>query len=211
MSDATAEFFDELGRRGHEPLLEKATGTVRFDLGDGHRRPSAGSSQIDKGDSPSRARARAADCTSSAPTRRSSTASPRGEMNADGRAAARRRSTLEGDSRLLVLFQRLLPGPPPHGPPLAHDSEEHAMSDGARQDPRRQHVRRQRRARRHRGVADRPDRPLLVRHALPVEVGADDRRPAAERALGRRPAVLRDALLPRARAPAPSTSTPSSR
>jgi hypothetical protein len=28
---ATAAFFDELGRQGHEPFLEAATGTVRFD------------------------------------------------------------------------------------------------------------------------------------------------------------------------------------
>ena len=40
-----------------------------------------------------------------------------------------------------------------------------------RQDPRRQHLRRQRRPRRHRGVADRSDRPLLVRHALPLDSG----------------------------------------
>jgi hypothetical protein len=37
MTDPTAEFFDELGRRGHEPLLEKATGTLRFDIADGKR------------------------------------------------------------------------------------------------------------------------------------------------------------------------------
>ena len=73
------------------------------------------------------------------------------------------------------------------------------MSDRPRPDPRRQHLRRQRRARRHRGVAHRPDRPVLVRHALPVDVGADRERRAAERALDGRPAVLRDALLPRAR------------
>ena len=53
-------------------------------------------------------------------------------------------------------------------------------------------------ARRHRGVADRPDRAVLVRHALPVALGADRRRPAAERAVDRRPPVLRDAVLPRA-------------
>ena len=45
---------------------------------------------------------------------------------------------------------------------------------------------------------DRPDRSLLVRHALHLEVGAHDRRPAAERAVGRRSALLGDALLPRA-------------
>ena len=72
------------------------------------------------------------------------------------------------------------------------------MSGRARQGPGRQHLRRQRRPRRHRGVADRPDRTVLVRHALPFEMGADRRRRAAERSLGRRPPVLRDPLLPRA-------------
>ena len=37
MTDSTAEFFHELDRRGHESLLEKATGSVRFDLADGRR------------------------------------------------------------------------------------------------------------------------------------------------------------------------------
>jgi hypothetical protein len=32
MIDATAALFDELARRGDEPLLRKATGTVRFDV-----------------------------------------------------------------------------------------------------------------------------------------------------------------------------------
>ncbi|RZU75615.1 SCP-2 sterol transfer family protein [Micromonospora kangleipakensis] len=36
MSDPTAEFFDGLGHRGHEPLLQEATGTIRFDLEHDH-------------------------------------------------------------------------------------------------------------------------------------------------------------------------------
>jgi hypothetical protein len=32
MTDATTEFFTELGERRHEPALERMTGTVRFDL-----------------------------------------------------------------------------------------------------------------------------------------------------------------------------------
>jgi putative sterol carrier protein len=32
MAKTTAEFFDRLAERGHEPLLEKVTGTVRFDV-----------------------------------------------------------------------------------------------------------------------------------------------------------------------------------
>ena len=42
MTDATTEFFQELAERGHEPALEKATGTLRFDLSDGGGAPSAG-------------------------------------------------------------------------------------------------------------------------------------------------------------------------
>ena len=37
MADATAEFFAELGRRGHEPLLASTSGTLRFDLAEGRR------------------------------------------------------------------------------------------------------------------------------------------------------------------------------
>ncbi|WBB68128.1 SCP2 sterol-binding domain-containing protein [Micromonospora sp. WMMD812] len=32
MSDATTRFFDELGRHGHERLLRRTSGTIRFDL-----------------------------------------------------------------------------------------------------------------------------------------------------------------------------------
>ncbi len=32
VADATGDFFAELGRRGHEPLLQKLTGTFRFDV-----------------------------------------------------------------------------------------------------------------------------------------------------------------------------------
>ncbi len=68
-----------------------------------------------------------------------------------------------------------------------------------RPDTRREHLRRQQRQRRHRGVVDRSDRPLLLRHALPLAVGADRERAADEPAVGRRPAVLRNALLPGSR------------
>ena len=36
-SDLTAAFFDELGSRGHEPLLRKVTGSARFDVVAGER------------------------------------------------------------------------------------------------------------------------------------------------------------------------------
>lgn len=37
MTGATADFFSELGRRGHEPRLENITATMRFDLLDGEK------------------------------------------------------------------------------------------------------------------------------------------------------------------------------
>jgi SCP-2 sterol transfer family len=35
--DATAAFFDELASRGHEPVLARTSGTLRFDIADGDR------------------------------------------------------------------------------------------------------------------------------------------------------------------------------
>ena len=35
MPEATAEFFERLERTGHEPLLEKAHGRIRFELENG--------------------------------------------------------------------------------------------------------------------------------------------------------------------------------
>jgi putative sterol carrier protein len=37
MTDSTKDFFQALGRRGHEPVLRNASGTIRFDLADGDR------------------------------------------------------------------------------------------------------------------------------------------------------------------------------
>jgi hypothetical protein len=34
--DPIGDFFDQLGRRGHEPVLEEADGIIRFDLRDEH-------------------------------------------------------------------------------------------------------------------------------------------------------------------------------
>ena len=38
MTDSTAEFFAELERRGHEPLLAKVKGTIRFDIVEGKKK-----------------------------------------------------------------------------------------------------------------------------------------------------------------------------
>jgi predicted lipid carrier protein YhbT len=110
MTDSTAEFFEGLGRRGHEPLLEKARGIVRFDLVDG-KRTDRWFVALDKGDVSVSRRNRAADCVVRA-DRRLFEAMARGQANAMA-AYLRGELTLEGDPELLVLVQRVLPGPTP--------------------------------------------------------------------------------------------------
>ena len=109
MTETTGAFFEALGQRGHEPLLEKISGSVRFEIVDG-KRVERWLLTVDKGDvAVSRKNVRA-DCTLRADKdlfRRVT----RGEVNA--RAATRRGDiVLDGNSALLVPFQRLLPGPP---------------------------------------------------------------------------------------------------
>jgi putative sterol carrier protein len=108
-TDATTTFFRELDSRGQEPLLEKATGTVRFDLIDGAR-TDRWLVTLEKGDaSVSRQNVRA-DCV--VHTKRAVfDAMVRGEVNAMA-ANLRGELVLEGNAELLVLIQRVLPSPP---------------------------------------------------------------------------------------------------
>jgi putative sterol carrier protein len=109
VSDATAEFFDGLARRGHEPLLEKATGTLRFDIA-GADRTEHRLVSVQQGDVTVTSGDGAADCTVRA-DRALFDGLATGEVNA---TAAVLRGALEvtGDPGLLVLFQRVFPGPP---------------------------------------------------------------------------------------------------
>jgi len=106
MSDATEEFFLELGRRGNEPLLRNATGTIRFDLhrGDGVERWVVA---MKNGDVAVSRRQVHADCVVRM-DRALFDQLVRGRANA---MAAVLRGVLspEGDLGLLVLFQRLFP------------------------------------------------------------------------------------------------------
>jgi putative sterol carrier protein len=112
MTNPSADFFDELQRRGHEPLLEGAKGVVCVELLDGgriERRIVA----IDRGDIAVPDEGAAADCTLRVP----------GSIFDDlvgGRANAlacvlRGAMNVEGDWALMLLFQRLFPSPPRAG------------------------------------------------------------------------------------------------
>ena len=108
MSDPTEEFFAELGSRGHEPMLRKATGTLRFDLVDGTNE-SSWLVAVKKGDvSVSQAKGKA-DCVVTT-DRPLFNAIVRGERNAMA-AILRGEIGVEGDPELLVLFQRVFAGP----------------------------------------------------------------------------------------------------
>ena len=102
MVDATAEFFERLENRGHEPLLERVEGTVRIELEDGNEHQHWHVS-VDQGDVRVSHRNAKADCTLFDEL-------ARGEANA---MASLLRGTLaiDGGYELLVLFQRLFPGP----------------------------------------------------------------------------------------------------
>ena len=106
--DSSTKFFRRLAARGHEPLLEKARGTVRVDLTNG-KRTARWLVAIDKGDiAVSHANARA-DCVIRA-EKTLFDGITRGETSAVA-AVLRGDIVIEGDRELLVLFQRLFPGP----------------------------------------------------------------------------------------------------
>jgi putative sterol carrier protein len=109
MTDPTAEFFDDLSQRGHEPLLQKAKGTARFDVVHGTK-TDRWLLTIDKGDMAVARRNAAADCV----LRADKALFDRVVTGEQSSVAAVLRGELgvEGDWRLLILVQRLFPGPP---------------------------------------------------------------------------------------------------
>ena len=109
MTDATAEFFDGLARRGHERSLEKTSGTMRVELVNG-KRTERWLVAIDRGDISVSHRNVAADFTLRADKALFARIAG-GELNATA-AVLRGEVAAEGNWELMVLFQRLLPGPP---------------------------------------------------------------------------------------------------
>jgi len=107
--DATRSFFDDLAARGNEPLLQNDSGTLRFDLVEG-RRVEHWYVSIDRGTITVSHEKEAADSV----LRTDRSVFDRiasGRMNAMA-AVLRGELVPEGDLSLLVLFQRLFPGPP---------------------------------------------------------------------------------------------------
>jgi hypothetical protein len=123
MTASTVDFFDDLGRRGHEPLLERVSATVRFDITDGgqtdHRLV-----RIDHGDIRVSAENEPADCVIGG-DRALFDAIVGGRMTAMV-ALLRGQLAVDGDPELLVLTQRLFPGPP------AGSSGRSAVAEGRR-------------------------------------------------------------------------------
>ena len=109
MTDATTEFFAELDRKVHEPLLDKEKGTIRFEIVAG-KQTSRWLVSIDRG--------------SVDVSRRNASANTTVRIDRDlfeqlvtGKANAmaellRGRIAVEGDPNFAILFQRLFPGPP---------------------------------------------------------------------------------------------------
>ncbi|EEP71330.1 hypothetical protein MCAG_01657 [Micromonospora sp. ATCC 39149] len=121
MPDATTRFFEDLNRRGYEPLLVKTSGTIRFDLREGPR-TSHWTVAIDRG------RLRVSHEDQEADTVIGISPALFEELAA-GRshgiaAILRGDMTVSGDPRLVVQVERLFPGPPTSQGPRRHVQRE---------------------------------------------------------------------------------------
>ena len=125
-SDAIAEFFAELGRRGHEPLLRTATGSARFDVADG-KRTERWLLTIDKGKLGVSRRNAAADCVMRA-DRPPSTGRSNGKLNL--MAAALRGEFTSAATRGCSCSCSGCSRDLRDAPPALRCREEEAMSDG---------------------------------------------------------------------------------
>jgi putative sterol carrier protein len=108
MTDATTEFFSALEARRHEPLLEKESGTLRFDLTSG-KRTTRWLIEVENGDVSISHRNSKADCVVRA-KKSLFDGIAAGQQNAMA-AVLRGEVGIEGDRTLLVRFQKLFPGP----------------------------------------------------------------------------------------------------
>jgi len=123
VANAIPPFFQELGQAGHEPLLEKISGTLRFDLRSRQKIDhwlvsiARGEIAITESDA-------SADCVVQI-DRALFERVANGTENAVA-ALLRGEIGVEGDIELLMLFDRLFPGPP-----RGHGTSAHPTRGGA--------------------------------------------------------------------------------
>ena len=108
MTDAAGKLFERLGAAGQLPVLKRAKGVMLFELVGG-KRPERWRVTVDRGEVAVARGNGPADCVLRADRKLFSRIAS-GQVNAFA-AVLRGAVTIEGDPRLLVLFQRLLPGP----------------------------------------------------------------------------------------------------
>jgi putative sterol carrier protein len=125
MTSASATFFEDLARTGHVPLLQRVKGTMRFDLDD------AGEMEhwyvaVDKGDVKVSRKKTSADVVVNT-DRALLDDMVQGRVNATA-AALRGLISAEGNLGLLMLFQRLFPGPSKAAAPKASAKRKEARS-----------------------------------------------------------------------------------
>ncbi|QLQ37461.1 SCP2 sterol-binding domain-containing protein [Micromonospora robiginosa] len=109
MVDTATRFFEELDRRGFEPLLVKTSGTLRFDLHEGAQ-TNHWLLEIDRGNLRVRQEDGEADTVVGTDPRLFG-ALVDGEENAIA-ALLRGDMTVVGDLRLVLQIERVFPGPP---------------------------------------------------------------------------------------------------
>jgi putative sterol carrier protein len=110
MADTIERFFQELDEKGHQPLLGKVRGTVRFDLADDDRKVDHWLMTVDHGDFTIRHGEGEAGCTMRT-DRRLFEKLITGEENAIA-ATLRGALVCAGNVELLFAIQRIFPGPP---------------------------------------------------------------------------------------------------
>jgi putative sterol carrier protein len=109
-ADATARFFEQLVSSGHHPVLEKSSGTLRFDLTDSGKHVARWLVEIDKGDVAVSHKNAKADCVVRA-DKKVFERMVSGRVNPIA-AFLRAEMAAEGDVALMASFVRIFPGPP---------------------------------------------------------------------------------------------------
>jgi putative sterol carrier protein len=114
MGEATTDFMEGLSRRGHEPLLETTTGTIRVELVKNGKPSERWLVSIDKGDIHVSHKGGKTDCTFRVPEELFDGMAS-GEVNPFA-ALLRGQVFVDGETRLLARFQKLFPSPPRKAP-----------------------------------------------------------------------------------------------